>query len=97
MLDHSTQSSLSYPSHQPWPTVNLKQLFHHSQKPDSSGHASCAHSSKLLETFAKMVAPIVKRSFRFVTVSSGHITLDPPAYAVERFSGPYPVLHLNIF
>lgn len=52
--------------HKSWPTVNLKQLSHLNQRPDSLGRAFYAHSFKLLETSVKMVAPIVKKSFRFV-------------------------------
>lgn len=84
-------------SHQSWPTVNLKQLFHHSRRQDSSGHVFYVHSSKLLETSVKMAVPIVKRSFRFVPFHSGHINPGPPSYADERLSRSYPVVHFDIF
>jgi len=97
-LDHSgPRLSLSYIFHHSWPTVNLKQLFRHSQRPGSSGRAFYVHSSKLLETSVKAVAPIAKRSFRFVPTHSGHIGPDPPANTDERFSGPHSVVHLDIF
>ena len=69
--------SLSHILHHQWSTVNLKQLFHHSQRLGSSGHAFCAHSYKPLETSAKMVVPIVKRSSRFVLTHSGHTDFYP--------------------
>jgi len=55
--------------HQSWPTVNLKQLSHLNRRPGSLGRAFYAHSFKLLETSVKVVAPIVKKSFRFVTAT----------------------------
>lgn len=97
-LDHSDiGETFFHIPHHSWLTVNLKQLFHHSQRLGSSGRAFYVRSFKLLETSVKTVVPIVKRSSRFVATYSGYIGLDPPANADERLSGPYSVVHLNIF